>query len=144
MPYLIDEDKKRLAKDNTPKKAGEINYRTTLVYLKRFKTWNQKKIILLGRKPNAIKYPALEIATILDQYINDGDVKYGRYNDCGGAVLFATFEFIHRNPYKMPERILDWLGRVTFHFLTQYYAKEIIGYEKIKIKENGDVYPKEA
>ena len=66
MPYLIDEDKNRLKKDNTPKKAGEINYRTTLVYLEKLKNWNKKKIILLGRKPKAIKYPALEIAQILD------------------------------------------------------------------------------
>ena len=144
MPYLIDEDKNRLKKDNTPKKAGEINYRTTLVYLEKLKNWNKKKIILLGRKPKAIKYPALEIAQILDQYINDGDVKYDRYNDCGGAVLFATFEFVYRNPYRMPDRVLDWLIRVTVSFLTQYYAKEVVGYEKIKIKENGDVYPKEV
>ncbi len=143
MPYLIDADKNRLKKDNTPKKPGEINLRTTLTYLEKFRGWNRKKIILLNKKPTMLKYPALEIAKILDKYIIDGEVKYRRYNDCGGAVLFATFEFARRNPYKMPERMLNWLGQATLGFLARYYAIEVASYEDIKIKENGDVYPSE-
>ena len=90
-----------------------------------------------------MKFPAQEIADILHKYILDAEKRYARLNDCEGAVMCATFEFIRRNPYRMPPEVLKRILSLAIDFCAEWYAIYCIPYEDLAIKKNGDVYPKE-
>ncbi len=144
-PYINNDIKCRLKKDNTPKSAGEVTYEITLELIKATKNWNKPKIILVNNvgqaKNNEVAYPANKIAIICKNYLEDNEIRFERLNACIGAIINATFEYIRRNPFRMPFKLLDRLGKITYDFAAEWYARNLSFYENEAIKRNGDVYP---
>lgn len=142
MPYLKKEDRERLEKDSTSKTGGDMNYQINLILFHTFKNWNSEKIIMLGKRNN-LKFPAKEVAKILNDYLDDTTIQYSRINDCMGALINGILEFIRRNPCNMSTMMLETLVKIMYDFAALWYMRNAAKYEEDKMIENGDVYPKE-
>lgn len=143
MPYLKKEDRERLKKDPISKTGGDMNYQINLILFHAFKNWNSVKIVILGKRNN-LKFPAKEIAKILNDYLDDQKIQYSRINNCMGALINGIFEFIRRNPCNMSMMMSATLGKITYDFAALWYIRNAGKYEEDKKNENGDVYPKET
>lgn len=140
MPYLLLEDRRRLAKDPIPKKAGDINYLISVIYDYEFINLTKPKILVVGRgSSNNVNFPANRINDICCDYMKDYK-DYQKINDCVGAITCATLEYCRRNPHKLQDKILFSIWETARDFVAAFYKIHAGKYEDSKIKANGDVY----
>lgn len=142
MPYLKDEDRKRLKKNSIAQCGGDMNFLINLALYNQYKVLHKEKVIHL-KKGDPFPFPAKEIGKILTDYIDDKEIKYIRLNDCMGAIMNGVFEFIRRNPLKLPGMIVERIGDVAYDFAACWYFNNCIDYEDKAIKKNGDVFPEQ-
>lgn len=125
MPYIKDTFKADVAATG-PTDTGELNYAVTLAM-----------IDYAGRK---------EIRALVNRYIEnctgaEHPLRYWMINDVMGALGGAIFEFCRRC---QDEKHVDFAIRVVRDVMWDFYDEVAVPYERTKIEENGDVYPKEG
>lgn len=126
MPYIKQERRDALAKDELPQNVGELNYVLTTLVLEYVEEQPQEKItygllddiLLILEK---VKYQRLGL---LEPMFIDGSLGYRLMDTCA--------EFTNRTG-------LATLG--TLEAVKQeFYRRVVAAYEDLKIQENGDVY----
>lgn len=126
MPYIKREEYARAAR--LPISAGELNYAITF-----------KIIDYLETGSTVIQFYD-EVTKICESYINRRGENYTVMNEVVGALACSAMEARRRcKDIQAVNRITDMLADVCHHI----YNELLVPYEDVKIKENGDVYPKE-
>lgn len=120
MPYVSQEARLRL-ETGYPETAGELNYEIT-------------KLLIEARSED---YLFAEYKYLITAYVDKNGKSYQTYNDIIGATMGAGLEYHRRTGKLSPFAILLHVE------LGKFYQDVIAPYEDGKIKENGDVYPKE-
>ncbi len=122
MPYIDLEARKALDFSHAiPKNAGELNYLFTTSALSTRHT---------------IQGLHVRLRWIIDEYLNDNELRYQRINDVLGALTGAKLEYARRRVASYTDPVCVVFDRVAQRF----YEDVAASYEDQKIKENGDVY----
>lgn len=118
MPYITQDRREEIDKGETPKNAGELNYRFTTQ-------------ILAGER--ALWVPRL--TSISERYLETNGLKYQTINDVLGALDGARREYDRRSSYPNDYHLRQCVKTVADRFYDLHAAP----YEDKKIKENGDL-----
>lgn len=125
MPYVSNESKGRLSDYNCGRavlSSGELNYLFTMSAISALNTYAS----------GAALYS--ELMRIAREYCGTGKFNSDRINTCAGALILANLEFMRRTQATKYEHF--------FHVaIVDIYAELGVPYERLKIEENGDVYP---
>ena len=84
---------------------------------------------------SAIFYANEDQKRIAEAYMAAAPISYSRINDVLGAMVGAQFEYIRRMKSTEFEHSFEMA-------MTDFYLAFAVPYERRKIEENGDIYPK--
>lgn len=124
MPYIKPRDRETLdvfPPVRSPNTAGELNYLIT------------KALIEEQLLPNFSR----TIQRVFGQYLTHKGISYQTVNDIVGASLCASREFNRRTGKEA------LFSEPLIHLAVYFYDAVGAPYEDKKIRDNGDVYPKE-